>query len=186
MTFTEYLTNFKEIIDQKEHTAPYDDPAFIEYTKLNWSRTNRWLKQGKVNEELAAEIKNIKTAQKWIVITEPWCGDAAHLVPFFDMIASLNLLITINYELRDAAPNRIDQYLTNGSKSIPLLIVKDDADNDLLVWGPRPKSAQDFFQDLKDKDTNLDDTKTALQQWYNQDKGQSLQLELLERFRAME
>lgn len=183
MTFTSYLNYFKEIIDQQEPAAPYNDPIYIDFTKLNWSRTNRWLKQGKINEELSEVVKSFKNPQKWIVITEPWCGDAAHIVPFFDLLANLNPLISIDYELRDAAPLRIDQYLTNGSKSIPLLIIKDEKENDLLVWGPRPKSAQDFFEELKDKNTDFEESKAALQQWYNKDKGESLQLELLEAFK---
>lgn len=179
MTFQDYKDYFKSIIENSAPIAPYDDPEYIEYTKLNWSRSNRILKHGVINEELSDFVKNIQTPQSWIVITEPWCGDAAQIVPYFHLISTLNPLISIDFELRDAPPNRIDQYLSNGSKSISILIVRDNQDKDLFIWGPRPEPANVLVRGLKEKDVELDELKIAIQQWYNQDKGVSLQKELL-------
>ncbi|MCZ2131462.1 MAG: thioredoxin family protein [Bacteroidia bacterium] len=180
MNFQTYLNQFTQILENPNPSAPYDDRAFVEYTKLNWSRLNRWLKSGEINPALKETVSKINRPLNWIVITEPWCGDAAHIVPFFHMIASLNPLINIEYELRDSAPFTINDYLTNGSKAIPILVVRDENNKDIFRWGPRPKLAQDFFLDLKNKGTDLDSTKLALQQWYNQDKGQALQNEFVQ------
>ncbi|MCK9480325.1 MAG: thioredoxin family protein [Bacteroidia bacterium] len=180
MNFQTYLNQFTQILENPNPAAPYDDPAFVEYTKLNWSRLNRWLKAGEITPELKETVSAINKPLNWLVITEPWCGDAAHIVPFFHMIASLNPLIHVEYELRDSAPFRINDYLTNGGKSIPILVVQDENHKDIFRWGPRPKSAQDFFLDLKAKNTDPNEAKAALQQWYNQDKGKALQLELVQ------
>lgn len=179
MDFQAYLQKFDDILNTPTPVAPYDDPAFFEYTKLNRARLNRWLKQGKVDENIYSVIKQISKPQSWISITEPWCGDAAHIVPIIDMLAKINPLITVDYELRDSPPFRIENYLTNGSKSIPILIVKDENGIDLFHWGPRPKAANNLYNDLKERGTDLEEIKIALQNWYNIDKGQSLQNELL-------
>lgn len=178
MNFQSYLDNFKRILDSTKPEAPYDNPDYFEYTKLNWSRMNRWLKNGVLDEELQQNIKKINTPQTWIVITEPWCGDAAQIVPFFQLIAALNPLITTEYELRDAAPFRIEQYLTNGSKSIPVLVVKDAEGKDIFSWGPRPEEAQKLYLSLHKRNADFEETKIALQQWYNRDKGRTIQEEL--------
>jgi hypothetical protein len=178
MNWNQYLQYTEEILNGEHHQEPYNDPHFLEYTKLNHSRMNRWLKHGTLNEELVSKIKNISTPQIWILITEPWCGDAAHNVPFIAMLSELNPLILLDIQLRDS-DSEIDQYLTNGGKAIPKLIVRDELGNDIFVWGPRPKIAQELFLQLKEKGLELEQQKIELQQWYNHDKGQSLQLELL-------
>src|SRR5690606_25609974 len=85
MKFEEYLDHFDSILNSKNPEAPYDNPEYFQFAKLNWSRTQRWLKKGVVLPEVAEKIKAINTPQHWIVITEPWCGDAAQCVPFFQL-----------------------------------------------------------------------------------------------------
>lgn len=178
MNFKEYTDYFQSVI-QSASPEPYNDPEFLNFTKLNWSRTNRWLKKAELNEDLKETIKRIDQPQKWIIITEPWCGDAAQIVPFLELAEKLNPLIEMSYELRDSEPFRINQYLTNGkSKSIPILVVKDENDHELFHWGPRPKDAQALHYRLRENNTDPEEAHIALQDWYNKDKGQQIQEEL--------
>lgn len=181
MNFTSYLNYFQSIVENKDGNLPelYQDPEYFEYTKLNWSRLNRWLKTGKLSEETIQKLKEIKSPQNWIVITEPWCGDASHIVPFIELMSKENNLISVSYELRDSEPFRIDNYLTGGSKSIPILIIQDSNGDDLKVWGPRPKECQEFFMSEKAKGADIDALKIALQKWYNADKGVQIQQEII-------
>ncbi len=165
MNFQEYLSHFEQILKSSEPLEPYNNPDYLEYTKLNLSRTKRWLKTGKIDQEAVEAIKGISNVQTWTVITEPWCGDAAHSVPFIEMLANENPLIKTVYELRDSEPFRINDYLTNGGKSIPKLIIKDEDGNDLGTWGPRPEECQAFFQKFVDEKADFDKMKEALQIW---------------------
>lgn len=180
MTFQEYLHYFQQIIDtpNENQKSPYDNPDYIEYTRMNWSRMNRWLKTGKLSDELIAKVKAIKESQTWIVITEPWCGDAAHSVPFFHLLGELNPLINVHYELRDSEPHRINDYLTNGSKSIPKVVFQNANGDDLAIWGPRPAGCQEVYTKLLAEKADFDTIKTEIQKWYNADKGVELQEEI--------
>ena len=178
MDFQTYTAKFKDIINDPEPPSPYDNPDYLEYAKLNWSRMNRWLKKAELSGQLSDAVKRIAQPQLWLVITEPWCGDAAHSVPFIELAARLNPLITVDYELRDAPPFRINTYLTDGSRSIPKLIIRNEAGQDLAVWGPRPLECQRLFNQLKAEEADFDTQKIALQKWYNEDKGRSIQTEL--------
>lgn len=182
MNFQEYLDLFKSIVekDSTEHEAPYNNPDYLEYTRLNWSRMNRWLKTGKLSEAFLDLLRKIDEPQQWIVITEPWCGDAAHNVPFIEMAARENSLISVAYELRDAAPFRIEQYLTNGTKSIPKLVVRDADGNDLATWGPRPQDCQILYAQLLKEKAPFEKSKVELQNWYNANKGVDIQKELID------
>lgn len=179
MTFPEYRTLFENILQADSPQPPYDKPMYLDYTKLNWSRMNRWLKTSKLTDEMVTLIRQIGQPQYWIVITEPWCGDAAHSIPFIEMMARENPLITLSYELRDTAPCRIEQYLTNGTKSIPKLIIRDAQGKDLATWGPRPKDCQTIYQPLVAEKAPFEKIKVELQNWYNANKGQDIQKELI-------
>ena len=179
MTFKDYQQTFDEVLAGKLLHSPYDDPHFLEYTKLNFSRQNRCIKKGEILSESIAAINSISTKQTWVIIAEPWCGDAAHCVPFIVKLAELNPLITLEIQLRDSENSEIENYLTNGVKSIPRLIIRDGNNTDLFVWGPRPEPATILFLESKAQQLSVVDQKVVLQNWYNKDIGQTIQKEIV-------
>lgn len=180
MSFAEYQKIFDEILTGNNTNAPYDDEHFLDYTKLNATRMNRWMKHGVLLPETISTIQSIDENQQWILITEPWCGDAAHNVPFIVKMTELNPKIHLEIQLRDSEDSEIDNYLTNGGKSIPKLIIRNEHGIDLHVWGPRPSQCQELFIELKISNADFDQQKIALQNWYNLDKGVSLQREIVD------
>lgn len=180
MNEQQYLAYMNSIVSTplEAHEAPYNRADYMEYTKLNTSRQSRWLKTQELSEGLKSLLSSINSPQEWLVITEPWCGDAAHVNPFIMLAARENELINLRFELRDSAPFSIEKYLTNGSKSIPKLIIRNENGQDLATWGPRPEGCQTLYQELKDAKAPLDEVLTKVQNWYNADKGQQIQAEL--------
>lgn len=178
MNAQEYRNLFAEILTGQFAEAPYDNPGYINYVKLNNSRMKRWTKQGIVSPELESAIMAIDKPQTWILITEPWCGDAANSVPYIEKMAALNPNITLEIQLRDS-DSEIDNYLTNGGKSIPKLITRDSEGKDIFTWGPRPAEAQALVIKQKQSDASSDEKYGEILHWYKEDKGVSIQAELL-------
>jgi hypothetical protein len=178
MNFNAYLSHFESIITQTNPPAPFDNPDYLNYAKLNWSRTNRWLKHGTLTKEIKDVVSAIQKKQHWIIITEPWCGDAAHVVSFLHMFAEVNPLISVDIELRDSEPLRINNYLTNGGKSIPKLIIQGESGKDIVTWGPRPKACQILYDKLKEENADFETMKIELQKWYNNDEGKEIMKEI--------
>lgn len=185
MQYDEYVKLFENILKSETPIAPYDDPEYFHYTKLNESRLKRWNKTGVINEELTKALTETISKQHWIIISEPWCGDASQIVPFLVKMAELSPFITYDIQLRDTDPSLIDTYLTNGGKAIPKLISRDVEGNDLFVWGPRPVAAQNLMNESKAKNLEMEQIKIDLQNWYNTDKGFQIQKELLESLKAL-
>ena len=179
MIFEEYLSLFDEILNHTELHPQYQDPNYYEYAKMNASRTRRWLKKFVPTVELKNKIDGISEKQTWILITEPWCGDAAHSVPQIYELVKSNPNIALDIQLRDSEPYLIDKYLTNGGKSIPILVIRDAEGNDLGVWGPRPSKLQELFLEMKAEGLDMNEIKEFIQKWYNDDKGVELQNDLL-------
>lgn len=184
-TWEGYLKKMEELLRQQPPVAPYDNEDYFNYLKLNHSRVHRWLKNGKIETMLGKKIESITSPQEWLLILEPWCGDAAQSAPFIYLLSEINPNIKLTIVWRDTAPYAIDNYLTNGSKSIPKLVVRDANETDLFTWGPRPKACQEIYIALTDKKATFEEVKIALQKWYNADKGASLQQELLALFNAL-
>lgn len=186
MDFQSYLQYFHSILTDKNPAPPYDDAHYMDYTKLNQARMNRWMKTAELSPEVLTAATNITEPRQWIVITEPWCGDAAHIVPFIEKAAAVNPLVSVTYELRDSEPYLIENYLTNGSKSVPKLIIRDEAGKDLGVWGPRPAACQELYRRLIQEKADFETLKTELQKWYNNDQGREIQKELAALVRGTE
>jgi len=178
MTFKEYLLHFESVLNSEQPASPYDQPDYFNYAKLNWSRMNRWLKQALPSAEIQETLAGIKAPQQWIVITEAWCGDAAHIIPFINLIAELNPLISVDFQLRDSEPFLINEHLTNGGKAIPKLVIRNEGGHDIGSWGPRPIQCQVVFERLKAEQADFETLKTELQKWYNADRGIEIQDEL--------
>ncbi len=178
MNWNEYVEYTHQLLTSDPPPPPYDNPDYHHYTKMNETRMKRWVKTNPVTAETAAVVKAISQPQKWVVITEPWCGDAAHIVPILYLMSSLSDKISFELQLRDSG-SEIDRYLTNGSKSIPILIVRDEEGKDLFHWGPRPKEGQEMYLDLAAKKADFEVVKNAIQTYYNADKSLSTQKEIV-------
>lgn len=185
MKYEDYLKRFEGILNAAEPQPPYDEAAYFMFARLNHARMIRWYKTAQLSEELVSELQKIDAPQTWLIIAEPWCGDAAPTVPFLVRLAEQNPLIRHDIQLRDEEPFVITSYLTNGTKSIPKMVVRDEEGNDLFNWGPRPKEAQQFADELKSSGMSHDNVKAELQVWYNKDKGTELQKELLPLFASV-
>ncbi len=181
MELAEYKAQFDDILEGRNTEAPYDSEQYRNYVKMNQARMKRWDRKGKLLPELEKTVANIDEKMSWLLITEPWCGDAAHSNPFITKLASLNHNISLEIQNRDAPDSEIDNYLTNGGKSIPMLVVRDSEGNDIFNWGPRPSDAQEMYLELRKN--NSPDIMNDMQGWYNKNKGAHLQQELLDLFK---
>ena len=73
-----------------------------------------------------------------------------------------------------------DEFLTNGGRSIPKVIILDEEKNVVDTWGPRPTVATKMVKDYKEANGSLDaDFKKDLQVWYNKDKGINVQEDIV-------
>lgn len=150
------------------------------YAALLNQRMMRNLQSFVVSDKLRSTVAKIREPQLWMVLTEPSCGDSSQLVPIIARIAECNPLIKLDFVLRDQHPEIMEAYLTAGKRSIPKLIAFDRDRKELFRWGPRPKRAQDIFeQALKDGHSK----QVALERvhlFYAKDKGLTAGQEFLE------
>lgn len=176
ISYSEYRRLVSQLAEIGKSTGPEQTEALTHYTQLNDRRMKRWDKTLKFSEEAQQLISKINRKVTWLVITESWCGDASPSLPVMHKIAALNSNITLKIVLRDENIDLMNRFLTNGTMSIPKLIVINDATKEVVgEWGPRSKAATTLVEDFKAEHGQLTAAfKEGLQVWYNKDKGQDI------------
>ncbi|MGK7390077.1 MAG: thioredoxin family protein [Candidatus Cyclobacteriaceae bacterium M2_1C_046] len=181
ISYTAYKALMAEQIIGYQKPEDPKKPDLGYYAKLNYHRIARLDKTVQLLPEVVEELKNNQLNQTWLLITEGWCGDAAQSVPVINKMAEAASDINLKLVLRDQNIELMDQFLTNGGRSIPKLIILDkDGQQVLGTWGPRPVAAQQLMIDLKQKETPYPEITLQIQKWYAEDKTISIQKEIIE------
>ncbi len=180
MSYTKYRGMISSLLEQGKSTGHTQSDDLLNYSKLNEVRMNRYDKKMVVLEEVINKLMGLKKKYVWLLITEGWCGDAAHIVPVINKLAAITTAVDLKIVLRDENEGLMNMFLTNGNKAVPILVVLDETNLEVLGnWGPRPEGASNLITSYKRQYGKIDDTaKTELQLWYNHDKGQSVQQEI--------
>lgn len=182
MSYLEYRELILQAHAENRTTGPHAFDKYLDYSLLNEKRMNRIDKTIVIHETLERHLKSIQAQQHWVLITESWCGDASQSVPVIAKMAEINEHINLHIILRDRHEAIMDQYLTNGGRSIPKLIMLDNQFREQFVWGPRPEELQQMFLEYRNSpEPKLPYGEFAeqMQKWYNSDKSASIQKEFL-------
>ncbi|NVO32242.1 thioredoxin family protein [Hymenobacter lapidiphilus] len=186
-TYAQYRQLIDELMAKDQTTGETQSPELTAYAKLNIQRMQRLDKKAELLPELQQALEAVEQTYAWLIITEGWCGDAAQIVPVLEKVAQAsNGRISTHYLLRDENLDLMDQYLTNGGRAIPKLVVLHaDTRTEAANWGPRPAEAQDLFLETKAAGATHEEFAEKLHGWYAQDKTRAIQQELLTLVRSM-
>jgi thiol-disulfide isomerase/thioredoxin len=181
-TYQEYKNLISDLLTKNKSTGHEQSEALTNYSMLNDRRMKRWDKTLKIDESISTSFSNADLDVTWVVLSEGWCGDAAHVLPVLNKLAELNDRIDLKIISRDDHDELMSNFLTNGGKSIPKLIVFDNQKREVLnSWGPRPSVATQMVNDYKEQHGRLDpEFKQDLQVWYNKDKGANIAEDILQ------
>ena len=133
----------------------------------------------------ARRVADIGGAWKLLVLAEDWCGDASNTVPVLARFADDAPNFELRIIKRDENPEVMDRHLTNGTRSIPMAIILDEAFQLVGEWGPRPEELQEFVLREKAKgERPVKEIYADSRRWYARDGGETTLRELLDRVEA--
>ena len=116
--------------------------------------------------------------RRFLVIAEDWCGDASNTVPVLARWVAMVPGTELRVVRRDEHPELMDRYLTNGSRSIPIVIVLDQYGREVGYWGPRPRELQAWVM-ANQAQVPKAELYPQVRRWYAKDHGQSTLREVL-------
>ena len=118
------------------------------------------------------------TRRRLLVLAEDWCGDASNTVPVLARLADAVPELELRVLRRDEHPEVMDRYLTNGSRSIPIVIALNEEFGEVGHWGPRPTELQSWV--LTNRQTiPKSELYPQVRRWYARDRGESTLREVL-------
>lgn len=180
ISYADYRNLIKNLISAEKSTGTEQSEDRLNFSILNDKRMDRLDKTLTISAETQNSLDNLNKGFTFLVIAEGWCGDAAQILPIINKVSEASPKIDFKIVLRDENEDLMNQYLTNGSKSIPKVLILDHENNVLDSWGPRPSVASKMVVDYKAQNGSLDEEfKKNLQIWYNKDKGNNTQNELV-------
>lgn len=180
-SYQEYRNLVSDLLAEGKSTGHEQSDALTNYSMLNDRRMKRLDKTLKIDDQVKDAFTSAKTDITWLVLTEGWCGDAAQSLPVINKLAEMNDGIKLRIISRDDNDELMNNFLTNGGKSIPKLIAYNKETKEVVdSWGPRPSVATKMVNDYKELHGSLDpEFKQDLQVWYNKDKGNNIAEDLV-------
>lgn len=180
ISYVEYRSLISSLLTEHKSTGENQSDDLYNYSTLNDKRMKRLDKTIQLTDKTKKALENQTEKQTWLVIAEGWCGDAAQNVPVLSKMADYSENINFRVVLRDENLELMDAFLTNGSRSIPKMVVLNEDNEVLFTWGPRPSVATKLITDYKAEHGVVDATiKQELQVWYNKNKGVNLQEDVI-------
>lgn len=178
LTFDEYYDQMDAFVNEGKASGENQTEDLIEYTRVNQRRMKKWRKVYKTSSEWLEAVKKLDRKEDWILLTESWCGDAAQNISQINNMAEVTDKIDLKILYRDENLELMDQFLTNGGRSIPKLIRLDAETKEVIgSWGPRVKTAQNIVIEGKKNGTNYGE---ELHAWYAKNKSVDLENEFIE------
>lgn len=134
-------------------------------------------------EDIAAHAAALGTPWNLLALSEDWCGDAVQALPVLARLTEAVPTLTLRVLARDANLDIMDAHLTQGTRSIPVVIALDDQFDEYAWWGPRPAPMQRW---MRSEGLLLPKAAWSLRKrsWYARDRGRLILegiLDMLER-----
>ncbi|WP_262149034.1 thioredoxin family protein [Chryseobacterium foetidum] len=177
ISFEEYVQIAKQRL---ENPANEQEKEYKQYYELGLQRIDRTWKKYTPDEEQLQTLESKNFKGKILIISEAWCGDASATVPalvkFFEGKNEVKIF------LRDSDKSLINQFLTNGTESIPKVLILNEDFSVKNSWGPRPKFGHELLLKFKadpeayPRETFYND----LQLYYAKNRGKDAVAEILE------
>lgn len=178
MSYTMYRSTVSDLLSRGLTTGQHQSPEMLDYARLNDHRMDRVEKRFQMLPALQEKLNLLEESLHWLVLSEGWCGDAAQNLPALEKIAEHSHgRIHLRVLLRDENTELMDQWLTNGSRSIPKLIQLNAAFEVSGQWGPRPATAQEMVLTARAAGENT--YAERLHKWYAHNNSADLQAEII-------
>ncbi len=147
--------------------------TFADFMARPKSNDHLWmaiLKRVTIPPAMSARVEALGGRWRLLVLNEDWCGDSVNILPIVARLAESVTNMELRILGRDANPDIMDAHLTNGSRSIPIVILLNDKFRECGWWGPRPFALQRW---VMEKGMALDKSERyrEIRTFYARDRG---------------
>lgn len=151
---------------------------------LAGAAVNRDLWQGvaarvRLAQDVVERARALPGDWRLLAIADDWCGDAVNILPVVGRLAEEVDGLSLRIVSRESFPEVMDRHLTRGSRSIPVVILLDDAGHCRGWWGPRPSELQAWFEAVG-RPLPKEERYREIRRWYARDRGAAIAREIVD------
>jgi hypothetical protein len=146
--------------------------AYIAVAKKNVELWNGLYRTLPLPQRFVDRARAVPGRWHLLVLSEDWCGDAVNTVPLIARLVEDVPSLDLRILPRDQNLDVMAEHLTNGTKSIPVVIVLDEHFVEHGWWGPRPTELQAWVLSEGVK-LPKDERYRATRRWYARDRGET-------------
>lgn len=152
---------------------------FVEQATANRDLWATMAARAQVADEEVARCAAVPGRWRLLALAEDWCGDAVNILPVVARLAEAAPNLALRIVGRDENPELMDRHLTKGARSIPVVVLLDEASEARGWWGPRPSVLQAWFEAVG-RGLDKDVLYRELRRWYARDRGAAVAREIAE------
>lgn len=151
----------------------FDADSFETFLGAAQANQDLWksiARRASVPDEIAARVRAVQGRWHLLVLLEDWCGDAVNTVPLVAALAETSPKLDLRVLRRDENLDLMDAHLTDGSRSIPVMILLDEDFEEAAWWGPRPRELQRWVRS-EGAELPKEERYREVRRWYARDGG---------------
>jgi hypothetical protein len=119
--------------------------------------------------------------RRLLALVEDWCIDTSSTIPLLARWTEAVPGLSLRLLSRDAHPEVMNRYLTDGARSIPIIIVLDREFNELAHWGPYAAPLGEWVRAHKPPVLEKPEYIKGKRAWYAKDHGETTLREVMAR-----
>lgn len=166
-------------ISPERYAAAPDFDTYLEEVEKNRDLWHALHERAEVPEAVLEDGRAIPTPIHLLALSEDWCGDAVNTLPVVARLAEHLPGWELRVLGRDDNPDLMDAHLTDGSRSIPVIMILDEDLREIAWWGPRPAELQNWMLG-EGRELDSRERYKRARRWYARDGGRTILDELLE------
>ena len=101
------------------------------------------------------ESLNHRDDLRVLILAADWCGDVVRNIPVVFQALEISCIPT-EVLIMENHPEVMDEFLTMGGRSVPIVIFADTGGHVLGQWGPRPQHVQEVMVEFKRENPDRD------------------------------
>jgi hypothetical protein len=165
LTYAEYLVSWRESVLASMADLDKEARKRLYYARYNIERHDAARESYRPSDALLTAGSGVMEPQIWLLLTEDWCADSAFALPVIAAAADA-ASAELRILRRDEHPDVMDAYLSDGARSIPMLVAFSMSGDELFRWGSRPKALVARRADWAAEGKSKGELIAAAVEWY--------------------
>jgi hypothetical protein len=116
--------------------------------------------------------------RRLLALAEDWCIDTSSTLPVLARWTEVVPDLSLRILKRDEHPALMDHYLSNGARSIPVVLILDREFREIGHWGPYPAPLGDWVREHKPPALEKAEFVKGKRSWYARDRGETMLREI--------